>query len=151
VIVSFVLPRDLRAQLIAEARRAFPIECCGLVSGLINQSIAHGTALHPARNLSAACDRFEIDPARHIALSRELRGTAQSLIGCYHSHPNGSAAPSPRDCDNTGENSFLWLIAALDGDAEREVQIAAFASAGIAFLPVNITDAQLDRAAATPL
>ena len=46
------------------------------------------------RNLADTPDRFEIDPAEQIKLMRALRGAGREIIGCYHSHPNGSAEPS---------------------------------------------------------
>jgi desampylase len=119
-ISQLILPASLHAQLIDEARRAFPRECCGLIEGVRGEKTIEALQLHPARNLSVEPDRFEIDPVTHIALARALRGTAREIVGCYHSHPNGIAAPSPRDRENIGEEGFVWLIVAADlgGDAE---------------------------------
>lgn len=69
-------------------------------------------ALHPARNLSAEPDCFEIDPRDHIAAVKKARGAGAAVIGCYHSHPEGAARPSARDLAGAGEDNFLWLIAA---------------------------------------
>ena len=100
-------------------------------------SLACATELHPAPNLAAASDRFEIDPARHIALLRQLRGTDRAIIGCYHSHPNGRLEPSQNDCESAGEEKFLWLIAALGNDS-GEPCLACFVSSESAFNPVRI-------------
>jgi proteasome lid subunit RPN8/RPN11 len=114
VIGSLRLPDDLRAQIAREANAAFPRECCGLIEGRVEGSRIVATALHPARNIAVEPDRFEIDPALHIALLRKLRGTDHAIIGCYHSHPNGRAEPSRRDADGAGEEGFLWLVQAAD-------------------------------------
>jgi proteasome lid subunit RPN8/RPN11 len=114
VIGSLRLSDDLRAQIAREANAAFPRECCGLIEGRVEGSRIVATALHPARNIAVATDRFEIDPAAHIALLRKLRGTDRAIIGCYHSHPNGRAEPSRRDADGAGEEGFLWLVQAAD-------------------------------------
>lgn len=98
------LAEELREAILAEARAAFPRECCGLVEG----DGARVTAIHPARNLSDADDRFLIDPALQFRLRREGR----RIVGCYHSHPNGVARPSRGDAETAGEAGFLWLIAA---------------------------------------
>lgn len=113
-----MLPPALLAQLRSEARAAYPRECCGLMEG----EGAIITALHPARNLATAPDRFEIDPADQFRLKREGR----NIVGCYHSHPHGVAEPSRRDAEGAGEIGFLWLIAA--GDA-----LGAFVWDGRAF------------------
>jgi proteasome lid subunit RPN8/RPN11 len=108
------LPEDLRLQILAEARAAFPRECCGLILGVRSGADAHALALHPARNAAALSDRFEIDPADHFAALRTARISGQAVIGCYHSHPNGIAWPSAKDLVGAGEENFLWLIVGKD-------------------------------------
>jgi proteasome lid subunit RPN8/RPN11 len=110
VIASLLLRQDLRAQIAREANAALPRECCGLIEGSREGARVVATALHPTHNIATDDDRFEIDPAAHIALLKKLRGTDRAIVGCYHSHPNGRAAPSPRD--GGGETGFIWLIAA---------------------------------------
>lgn len=112
--MRLALPEDLRLQVLAEARAAFPRECCGLILGVRSGADAHALALHPARNAAALSDRFEIDPADHFAALRTARAGGQAVIGCYHSHPNGIAWPSGRDLLGAGEEGFLWLIAGKD-------------------------------------
>ena len=146
MIATLLLPDALRAQLYAEARAAFPRECCGLIEGIIDsltlsvskgEAVARALALHPMPNIAPASDRFEIDPVRHIALMRQLRGTDRAIIGCYHSHPNGRPEPSQHDCESAGEENFLWLIAALGNDS-GEPRLACFVSSESAFNPVRI-------------
>jgi proteasome lid subunit RPN8/RPN11 len=108
-----IMSRALRAQIEREARAAHPRECCGLVEGVLNGDAVTATALHPTRNRATDTDRFEIDPAAHISLLRNLRGTERKIVGCYHSHPNGSGELSERDRACDCEDGFVWLIAAL--------------------------------------
>ena len=105
------LPEGLRMQILTEAKAAFPRECCGLLEGVRNGADIRVTALHPARNLAAASDRFEIEPRDHIAAFKKARANGHALIGCYHSHPGGAAEPSAADLAGAGEEGFLWLIA----------------------------------------
>lgn len=126
MIARLVLPDALRTQFAAEARAAFPRECCGLIEGVREGDAARALKLHPARNLASEPDRFEIDPAAQFALLRALRGTERAVIGCYHSHPNGKAEPSPRDREGAGEEGFVWLIVALAA-ADASPSLAAFA------------------------
>lgn len=124
MIVTLKLDSRFRAQIGAEASVAFPRECCGLIEGTLEGSVAQVLAIHPARNLAAEDDRFEIDPAAHIALLRRLRGSGREIIGCYHSHPNGCTEPSARDRESACDSDFLWLIVA--NDAHGEIGFAAF-------------------------
>lgn len=140
MIESLALPAALRAQLKREAKDAFPRECCGLIEGMrepLTPSLSKGIALHPAANVACEPDRFEIDPAAHFALLRRLRGTGRELIGCYHSHPNGRADPSPRDKEGAAEADFLWLIASLES-AAAEPHIAGFVWTGTSFAEVQL-------------
>jgi proteasome lid subunit RPN8/RPN11 len=114
MIETLMLGSRLQAQIGAEACATFPRECCGLMEGVREGSVARVLAIHPVRNRAEEDDRFEIDPATHIGLLRRLRGSGREIIGCYHSHPNGSAKPSARDREAAIDRDFLWLIAAVD-------------------------------------
>jgi proteasome lid subunit RPN8/RPN11 len=126
MIARLILPEDLRTQLVREAERSFPRECCGLIEGILAGDMAQAFALHPCANLAREPDRFEIDPRDHIKLLRQLRGTPRSLIGCYHSHPNGQAAASARDAQGASGNDFLWLIQAVGSDGAGELGVFVF-------------------------
>jgi proteasome lid subunit RPN8/RPN11 len=106
-----LLDDALQARMVGEARTAHPRECCGLLEGERDGDVVRVTALHPSPNLASAPDRFEIDPALQFRLLREGR----MIVGCYHSHPDGRAEPSPRDAEGAGEASFVWLIAGAEG------------------------------------
>ncbi len=64
--------------------------------------------------MAARGDRFEIDPQDQFGALRGARAQGHAIIGCYHSHPGGNAAPSATDLAGAGEENFLWLIAASD-------------------------------------
>jgi proteasome lid subunit RPN8/RPN11 len=106
------LPAQLRAQILREAQVAGSSECCGLVEGSRDGEHFRIMGLHPARNLAVVPDRFEIEPRDHLAAHKAARANGRTLIGCYHSHPNGQAEPSATDLAGAGEEDFLWLIAA---------------------------------------
>jgi proteasome lid subunit RPN8/RPN11 len=106
------LPEGLRAQILQAAATASPRECCGLIAGVREGAQFRVRALHPARNLAVDIDRFDIDPADHLAASKAARAAGHQIIGCYHSHPDGGGEPSACDLAGAGEENFLWLIAA---------------------------------------
>ncbi len=98
----------LHARLIAEAAAAPGEEVCGLLFGDDGQI----EETRPCANVSpSAADSFEIDPAALIAAHRAMRGGGAQMIGCYHSHPQGTATPSARDAA-AAETGALWLIVA---------------------------------------
>jgi len=136
VTVQLALSAGLRAQLAREARATFPRECCGLIEGSHDGVVVKAEVLHPARNLSGEADRFEINPADHFKALHAARERGQSIVGCYHSHPNGRAEPSPRDLDGAGEAGFVWLIAAIAGDAAPDVRAFVFDGSAFAETPI---------------
>jgi len=138
--MKLLLPADLRARIDGETREAFPRECCGLIEGVRQGEEARAAALHPARNIAASADRFEIAPQDHFAALKMARANGRDLIGCYHSHPGGKAAPSATDLAGAGEEGFLWLIASLSSQ-DAPVRIAAFVYSGAVFLPVDLVGA----------
>lgn len=137
MIECLSLSGALRAQFAAEACAAFPRECCGLIEGGRESGVVFATMLHPTANSSPDADGFEIDPAAHLRLMRELRGSGREIVGCYHSHPNGRPEPSDRDRARYASQGFVWLIAALAG-AAAEAEFAAFVDAD--FSPLAMRD-----------
>ena len=132
---ALIFPPELCDRLRAEARAGFPRECCGLIEGVRRRDLVEAVRLHPTRTIAERADRFEIDPAEHIRLLRALRGATRGIVGCYHSHPNGAAMPSPRDREQAGEDGFVWLIAAVAGE---DCEIAAYLYAAGDFRPLPL-------------
>jgi len=96
----------LISRLLAEAAAEPEREVCGLLFGDANWiDMAEPTA-NVADNPGIA---FEIEPAALFLAIRLERQGGSRLIGHYHSHPNGSAVPSPRDLA-ASEPGRLWLI-----------------------------------------
>jgi len=79
----------------------------------------------PMANIAASRTRYQIDDTAHIRLRRALRGFAPPLeiVGVYHSHPAGSAAPSPTDVAEAMYPDWIYIIVGLAG---RRPSVAAF-------------------------
>jgi proteasome lid subunit RPN8/RPN11 len=92
-------------QIIDQAVREFPFECCGLIIG---DSL--GEEVRPIRNIQNqkhaenpiafardARTAFLMDPRDHLAVMNELDRRNLSLKAIYHSHPDHDAYFSPTD------------------------------------------------------
>ncbi len=98
---------DVIATRIAEAARAVPAECCGLLLGRAGRIVE----ARPAANVAAEpLLRFEIDPAALFAAHREARSGGAHLLGYYHSHPAGHPRPSATDCEHASGDARAWAI-----------------------------------------
>lgn len=104
LLITSALLDEIRAHAVSTP----DLEVCGL---LLGHDLCVEAVL-PATNV-AACPAafFEIDPAVLIAVHKATRAGGPALIGCYHSHPNGRAEPSPRDAAQAEEGA-VWVIAA---------------------------------------
>jgi proteasome lid subunit RPN8/RPN11 len=135
--MKLILPRILQARIEALALDAFPAECCGLMEGVSCDAAVTVLALHPARNIAPAPDRFEIHPEDHFKALKTARANGRAIIGCYHSHPGGEPRTSEIDRRGGGEENFVWLIAAPAG-AGGPVATAAFVYSATSFLPMDL-------------
>ena len=96
--------------MLENAERTPEREVCGLIFGTRDDEV---TDIQECANVAGSpTDAFEIDPASLIAAHKTERAGGPSLIGCYHSHPNGVSKPSLRDVEAGSGMNFLWLIVA---------------------------------------
>ena len=99
--------RAVLQRLLDEAARAAPEECCGILlgrDGLIDEA-------RPAPNVSAdRARRFEIDPQALVDAHRAARGGGPGVLGYFHSHPGGPAAPSAIDRTQATHDGSVWAI-----------------------------------------
>ena len=103
------LSRSLHERLTALAGADHDVEICGLLLG----GADHIERIVPAANVAPdPARRFEIDPAILLAAHRAMRNGGPSVIGHYHSHPNGKAEPSACDADMALPDGQFWLIVA---------------------------------------
>ncbi len=95
--------------MIAAARDAHPHEACGL---LLGHDATITKAQATANRADAPARHFEIDPAALIAAHRAARAGGPALIGYFHSHPTGRAAPSATDAAMAARDGRVWAIVA---------------------------------------
>ncbi|MEO5337320.1 MAG: M67 family metallopeptidase [Magnetospirillum sp. WYHS-4] len=115
------LPASVLAAIRAQAEAAYPEECCGLLVGSVEANGRVAVVRHvPSPNLAEGDRRrsFEVSPQVRFDLMRSLRATGEALVGHYHSHPDGPAAPSAADRVMVWEPELVWLVVAVrDGKA----------------------------------
>jgi proteasome lid subunit RPN8/RPN11 len=118
---TLVLPDACRRRIIRHARREAPRECCGFLIG----RPGHVTSVVEAANIAPGATRYRVDPREHIALRRSLRADPRgmTIVGVYHSHPAGRAAPSPTDVAEAHYPDWAYVIVGLAG---RRAQLRAF-------------------------
>ena len=118
---SVRLTREQLRAIERAAEAAYPEEACGLLVGRCTPGEGYRvSAVEASANVAEPprARRFEVDPKLRLRLERDLRESPDSVIGVYHSHPNGSAEPSETDRSMIFEPDMAWLITAVvDGKA----------------------------------
>jgi len=100
------------AAMVEHARAAAPHECCGLLLGRAGEPDQVDEA-RPAANVHPApATHFEIDPQALIDAHRAARAGGPAVLGYYHSHPSGPAAPSATDRALAAGDGRVWGIVA---------------------------------------
>lgn len=103
------LSRMYQRQLLDWATTAGDNECCGLIlgyGGLVTEvELTANVSQDPQRE-------FEIDPSALIAAEKRMRQGGVSILGYFHSHPNGSPEPSMKDAQFAAVDGRRWLIIA---------------------------------------
>jgi proteasome lid subunit RPN8/RPN11 len=102
-------------ELIAHARDAAPLECCGLLLGLPDVIVGS----YRAANLHRSPVRYRVDPADHFAALRTARMDHLEVVGAYHSHPKSAPVPSKTDLAEAVGGEFIYLIVSLAGEGNR--------------------------------
>ena len=134
------IPRAVLEDTYREAREAFPLECCGWLTGDRESNTADGVrravnayepALHPTAKDRTAEQAFVISDGDLLELNRSLDDDVRPRI-IYHSHPNGRAYFSPTDRANArdpwGEGPAYPVQQIVIGiDRERVVEARQFA------------------------
>ena len=119
-------------EIITHAHKEYPYEACGILAGKTNQVLQ----VIPTQN--SANDpkhHFEIDPvdlSRHLP---QIEAEGLSLLGFYHSHPNGESIPSATDIrESTYPNTVQLII----GLKTKQAQLNAWLINGLKVNPVKI-------------
>ena len=66
-------------------------------------------------------DRYEVDPAHHLAVWKQAEREGLEVVGAWHSHPGHPAVPSETDRLEAWEG-LSYVIVAVDGDGPGEVR-----------------------------
>ena len=140
-MTAATIKRSSFDQMIAQAEREFPFECCGFIIGDASNEEVRPIAniqnqRHAEDPISFSRDArtaFLMDPKAHLAVMKEIDQRRLELKVVYHSHPDHDAYFSATDraqaCSfDSSEPDYpgtLYIVVAVRG--AKFVQAAAFA------------------------
>ncbi|MEF8801092.1 MAG: desampylase [Halolamina sp.] len=111
-----VLPTAVRDALLSHADSGGDEEICGVLAGDYGQERSCVEAAHPTANAAEKPrTRYRIDPEELLATIESVEQGGREVVGFYHSHPNGPAAPSATDAARATWTGYSYVICSLDG------------------------------------
>jgi len=131
------LPALLRANLAGFSCARYPHEACGLLLGRRHGETSEAVLALEARNLDTtrAHERFELDPADHLAGEERARTLGLEVIGIWHSHPDRPAQPSALDRAQAWAAWSYVIVAVVAGEV---VELRAWRLAGEHFVEEQV-------------
>jgi proteasome lid subunit RPN8/RPN11 len=108
------------------------VEVCGLIGGVWQpyDTLAIAHAVTPIENIDAQPHvRFTMNPKQQLHTLLQYEDQGWEMVGIYHSHPQGSAKPSPSDIAESHYPDAVYLIGVPQGEftAWRIVKGVAYA------------------------
>lgn len=135
--VITAIPESLRLRIYAHARRCFPAECCGYLTGMtsgvadaiVECRNAHADGEHPTTPDRGEDSAFVIAGRELIAFARSFDSSKPARV-IYHSHTNGRAYFSAVDrevatVDGVPTYPVQHLVVGVD--ARQVIEAAQFA------------------------
>lgn len=115
--VDIAISRELLDGILRDATDAYPEECCGLLIGARRDDRIDVGRTRPARNCHPhdRRRRYEIDPQFAFDAFRQAHADGWSVVGFYHSHPDGTTAPSQTDRDESWHDMIYLIIGVREG------------------------------------
>jgi proteasome lid subunit RPN8/RPN11/molybdopterin converting factor small subunit len=127
------ITRAQRDEMIAHARRDYPNECCGMVSG--RGMVA--SQVYPLRNAAASPFLYEIhrDDLKKII---EIENDGEELVAIYHSHTHTEAFPSQTDVRLAYYPESAYVIVSLADQASPSVRAFRIVDGSVAEMEVEV-------------
>ena len=119
--VTIVLPAAVRAAVVDHAREGAPEEVVGVLAGRRGDDVSTVERALRGRNAAdAPRTRYEIAPNEQLALLEQVEAAGDDVVGFYHSHPRGPAAPSDVDAGRAAWPGHSYLIVSLADEPAGE-------------------------------
>jgi proteasome lid subunit RPN8/RPN11 len=115
VLRSLLLPRSLLTQMLAQAEAERPLECCGLLAGVIAaDGVGRVQVCYPLVNEAASPVEFVSEPRSMFEADRDRRRRGLEVLAVYHSHPTSPPVPSRLDQERSYSAEVMNLIISLE-------------------------------------
>jgi proteasome lid subunit RPN8/RPN11 len=87
------IPKSIYQRMVEHARREWPLECCGILSGK-DKTVEKAFEL---QNAEGSTLRYSMSPREQMSVFEEMEKESMKMIAVYHSHPHTIPFPSETD------------------------------------------------------
>jgi proteasome lid subunit RPN8/RPN11 len=108
---SLKIPKAILNEIQAHVDRTLSAEACGLLGGQQGLVSVH----IPVNNILNSPNQFRMHPEEQLLGLIQLEENGLDLLAIYHSHPHGTANPSPTDLDSHLYPEAAAVILAWEG------------------------------------
>ncbi len=115
-------PQNVLEEMIAQALAEQPLECCGLLAGVIEQvkagdkpteSVGRVLRRYPLINAAASPREFESEARSMFDACKDINAHGLEILAVYHSHPTSPPVPSETDRKRNYSPDAINLIIGL--------------------------------------
>jgi proteasome lid subunit RPN8/RPN11 len=111
------LPPDVLREISRHAAASYPREACGALVGA-GEDVRLSLPL-ANRDARAPEVGFAVDPKDYLSVEAEADSLGLSLLGFWHSHPDGLALPSAADRAYAWEGLLTVIVSVTQGAPEE--------------------------------
>ncbi len=114
-----LVARKFVEEVIAHALAEQPLECCGLLAGVLEEAKTVGTATarvvrrYPLVNAATSPREFESEARGMFDACTDMRVRGLEMLAVYHSHPTSRPVPSRTDLERHGMENVVCMIVSL--------------------------------------
>ena len=113
------LPSEVLDDIVAQALDEAPLECCGLLAGVLGTGEVRRYVR--CRNAAASARVYTVEPRDQLRATRNAEDDGLDIIGVLHSHTHTPPYPSHTDITQAPDPTWHYVIVSL-ADAEPSLR-----------------------------
>jgi proteasome lid subunit RPN8/RPN11 len=107
--MNLTVEPDVYESMLAAARKAAPLEACGLLAGAGERV----TKCYVLTNADASPEHYSMKPEEQFAAVKDMRAEGLKMLGIWHSHPASPARMSAEDMRLAYTPDIVYVILSL--------------------------------------
>lgn len=116
--MRLTLERNILDAMLEAARKAAPLEACGLLGG----TDGHAAEFYELTNVDSSGEHYSMKPEEQFAAVKDMRGNGARMLAIWHSHPETPARMSEEDLRLAYTPDVVYVIVSLADPSEPDAR-----------------------------